>query len=60
MKDLHDAMQDVPEFQHASPAQDLADTISFVPQVSQNGNQANSKTLELFLVRSVWCSRVQV
>ena len=43
MKDLHDAMQDMLEFQHSSPAQNLADAVSVVCPVSPDGNQANFK-----------------
>ena len=43
MKDLHDAMQDMLEFQ-CSSAQDLADTISVVGQASQDGNEAKPKS----------------
>ena len=44
MKDLHDGMQDMLEFQRSSPAQDLADTKSFVGQASQDGNEAKPKS----------------
>lgn len=43
IKDLHDAMQDMLDFQRSSPAQDLADAKSVVCQVSQDGNQVNLK-----------------
>ena len=49
MKDLHDAMQHVPEFQHSSPAQDLADTMSVVGQTSQDGNKPKPKSLSYAL-----------
>ena len=44
MKDLHDGMQDMLEFQRSFPAQDLADTRSVAGQASQDGNEANPKS----------------
>ena len=43
MKNL-DARQNMLEFQRSSPAQDLADTKSFVGQASQDGNEAEPKS----------------
>ena len=44
MKDLHDATQDTLEFQRSSPVHDLANTMSAVGQVSQDGNEAKPKS----------------
>ena len=44
MKDLHDATQDMLEFQRSSPGQDLVDTMPVVGQASQDGNEAKPKS----------------
>lgn len=56
MKDLHDALQDMLEFQRCSPAQDLADTkLSFVKSLKMgirlsSNSRAIPRSLRLFLV----------
>ena len=44
MKDLHDAMQDMLDFQ-CSSAQDLADTMSVVCQYGGQANLCNSQAI---------------
>ena len=58
MKDLHDARQDMLDFQRSSPAQDLAHTMSLKPPEMEMKQYQNPRAI--CLVYSVWRSHVQV